>query len=190
MRMTISEYVMRLECLQESLADNKPFELAVNSIHASRVERIFTNGINTAGSQIGQYSTEPIYVNPLTSSPKKFATEGKTGNKVFKSTGKAHVTKFFPDGYKGFKSAIGKRSDYVNLTLFGDLRSNFSNRSRATKISANEYQTGLDAANSKKREGLENKYGKVFFHSKDEIQEFQKIQLLELQKAQSICLGK
>lgn len=90
------------------------------TIRASISRRVFNDGQAVNGN-IGQYSTNPIYVSPL-NSPKKFSTKGKNSNSksTFKN-GKPRKTKYFSAGYKGFRSHIGRDTTKVNLTLSGRL---------------------------------------------------------------------
>lgn len=89
--------------------------------------RIFNEGMATDGGEIGQYSTKPIYVNPV-NSPAAFGRPiGKTGSKFKTGTkkGQDHKTRYFPNGYKGFRDAIGRPTDKVNLSLSGQLNAQF-----------------------------------------------------------------
>jgi hypothetical protein len=112
--MTTSEYIAKLECFKQKLEQNRPLAIAALAVHEIRAGRIFTDGIKTDGSQIGEYSTEPIYVNPVTRSPKKFGVEGKHGDKKFAS-GKPHATRYFAGGYYQYKVAIGRQANFVKI---------------------------------------------------------------------------
>lgn len=143
----------------------KAYGLAVAATHAEVVDRIFEEGENNRGGKIGTYSTKPIYVNP-DYSPKKFAPKGKTGRTSF-NNGKKHKTGYFESGYKGFRQAIGRESNKVNLRLFGTLQSDFSNS--LEKRQSGLYVTGIkNKANAGKIEGIQYKYGNVFLLQKDE----------------------
>lgn len=205
--MTIAQHIAHLECNKQVLLSNRAFLIAVQSINAERSERIFTKGLNSAGGQIGTYnSTKPLYVNPK-NSPKGFTPQGKNEEKSKKtavqsialnkkgghSTRRVAIkqnfaprsTKWF-GSYKDFRSAIGRESGFVNLNLFGDMKSNFES-ARIKKISDSEYQIGLDGLNSKKKEGHEKKYGKVYEHTKDETDNFFMFLNKELQNDLSKC---
>jgi hypothetical protein len=88
---------------------------------SAMVQRIHVSGIAGDGSDIGQYSTSPIYVNPK-NSPGSFEPVGKSGRTVFARTGQPHLTRYFDQGYKSYRDQIGLPSDKVVLTLRGDLR--------------------------------------------------------------------
>lgn len=188
--MTTLAYIQTLECFKKTLELNRPLAIAAQSAHASKCERIFTDGKNSAGGQIGEYSNEPTYINP-DKSPKKFKAVGKHGKSVFASTGKPHKTRYFAGGQFEYKVTIGHNANFVNLTNFGDLKSNFENRSRGVpspkKVSNDEYSTGLDLENSDKRNGIESKYGIVFNHTEPEKKEFYKTLGLELKNELVKC---
>lgn len=191
--MTTAELVAKFECFITKLEENRPLAIASSSAHAAKCERIFTKGENSNGGRIGNYnSTNPIYVNPNDKkrSPVTFQAIGKNGDKIFKSTGKPHKTKFF-GSYKDFRSDVGRESNFVNLLLFGNLKSNYENNSRgfieAEKVSNNEYRTGLDKENSLKKSGAEEKYGTIFKHTSAEIDLFNRVIGLELRNELSKC---
>lgn len=93
------------------------------AIYASNLRRIHNEGRNIKGSSIGTYSRSPTYINPA-NSPRKFAPIGKHGQSRFKN-GKPHKTRYFGDGYKGFRGHIGRETGIVNLQLTGSLKANF-----------------------------------------------------------------
>lgn len=202
--MSIHEYVNQLECFKNALSDFKPFAEAVQSVHAMRVERIFTRGENSNGQQIGQYnSTNPLYINPDKAARKTrnvgkgiagLKPVGKHGDTVFKSTGKPHKTAYV-NSYKELREKLGRPTSFVNLTMFGNLKSNFANGGRgenapaeAIKISPSEYIVGLDSENSLKKSGLEEKYNApIFKHTPFELAEYQRINRLGLLNSISKC---
>jgi hypothetical protein len=94
---------------------------AIDTQLTSCVKRIHTDGQASDGSDIGQYSTTPMYVNPL-KSPASFPPLGKTGRDTFIKSGKPHLTKYFDAGYRAYRQEIGLSADKVVLTLSGELR--------------------------------------------------------------------
>jgi hypothetical protein len=188
--MTIEEHIAKLECFKKSLEVNRPFGIAVQSIHAERSERIFTDGRNADGASIGSYNdTNPIYVDPakypvkaggkgefaIASTFNPFDKRKQKTKSLRQEKSRGNKLRYF-GSYKEFRAAIGREVGFVDLNLIGDLKSNFENRSRgnpsATKISNNEYHVGLDAENSKKKEGLEKRFGNIFPHTDEEINRF------------------
>ena len=90
---------------------------------AEHEPRIFERGKDAANSQIGTYSTEPMYVSPK-NTPRKLSGKGKTGAAKFRD-GRRHVSRYFPGGYREFRAAVGRESSFVNLELFGDMRKSY-----------------------------------------------------------------
>lgn len=88
-------------------------------------DRIHTRGIASDGTDIGQYSSTPIYVNPK-NSPAPFQPAGKTGKTVFAKSGQPHLTRYFDQGYRQYREEVGLSADRVVLTLRGDLRDGLS----------------------------------------------------------------
>lgn len=172
---------------------DEPLRLAALTAHSNATKRIFTDGRNSSGGNIGQYATSPpMYINP-DKSPRAGAlkvkgieglkpTKGKTGEHLFKN-GKPHKTTYV-NSYKDFRQRIGRRVDKVNLVLSGDLQSDYANgkvsNPEPRKVNTHEYVVSLSREiNQKKRDGLEEKYGEVFLHTKEEVQKFFKIANLE-----------
>lgn len=175
--MTIEEFKLKLEqALAEIKANDIPLRLASYGALAQISKRVFTDGLNSDGGAIGQYnSTDPIYINPKKAfgGSKLGPPRGKNGDTKFKD-GRSHVTVYL-DSYKDYKSILGKPSGgaYVNLELSGDLKSDFENNMAPRQINTHEYIIGLKRPiNIEKRKGLEGKYGRIFFMTQKEIDEF------------------
>lgn len=129
----------------------------------TEIQRVFVNGKASDGSAIGSYSTKPIYVNP-DRSPKKFPVKGKTGRTTFESTGQPHKTRYFDDGYKGFRDKIGRPTNTVNLSLYGQLQNQLD-----VIPTSNSWGLGWQNDEMPKRaKALELKYGKKIFAPTDD----------------------
>ena len=187
--MTTEEWIKdQQKKIAELMKYCKPLEIAAKDTMAMQAGRIFVEGKDSADSSIGKYSTKPFYLNPK-HSPKKFSTKGKTGQTKFKTgvkKGQAHATRYFADGYKGFRNLIGRQTKFVDLSLVGDLQSDFANSPAITKnlpknikpikVSYLEYITALKRGiNKEKRDGLEAKYGPLFKLTQNEIKNFNEI---------------
>lgn len=161
--MTSDEWIKnQKEKLQK--AHEKAFKIAVFDSHRLMGNRIFVNGDDSNDQKIGSYnSTDPIYVNPK-NSPRKFAT-GKFKN------GQPRKTKKF-QSYKSFRQAVGRKTNVVNLNLFGILQNDFITGLR--KVDKNTYESVLkQAINVKKVNGQEKHWGKdIFSLSKHEREQF------------------
>jgi hypothetical protein len=126
---------------------------------AAMKRRIFTDGIATDGSQIGQYSTTSFYQNPtkligVAASGVKPA--GKNGQANFKN-GKAKKTKYLALGYQQLRELTGRQSDYVDLNFSGSMQGalqfgiragiavvGFVNEEAAEIMAQNEQRFGKD----------------------------------------------
>lgn len=124
---SIQEYITKLQKRIDDLqaVEEEARYIAVQTIHADQVERIFSLGMASDGSKIGNYNTtKSIYVNPK-DAPKGFTPEGKTGKKEH-INGAQYKTKYF-SSYAAFRANQGRKTDAVNLDLFGRLKSEYEN---------------------------------------------------------------
>ncbi len=171
------------EFVQDIIERDIPLVRGAQSSHAMQVTRIFVEGKNSNGDQIGQYNdTTPIYADPNTTPGRSFDPQGKVSNfsakkkdsgtgNTFKN-GKPRKTKYFPS-YKSLKQVIGQESNFVNLEYTGDLKSDFSNHGQVIKVNNHEYVSGVRELNALKIEKHEDHFGaKIFEHTKSEIAEF------------------
>lgn len=123
------------------------------ALRASNVNRVHNQGKAVDETEIGKYSVKPMYINP-NNSPNKFSGKGKYGESKFKN-GNEHKTRYFEDGYKGFRNINGRDTSKVNLQLTGSLKEAFQIFEQGNEISL-----GFEDAKSEIRKGLEKKYGK------------------------------
>lgn len=141
----MADYSQVIEGLNRLIRGERRLRTAAVTTHNLMSERIFVEGKNADGSNIGIYDKSPIYVNP-NRSPKKFATGGKksslakaqktgraktlarrggTSLAVAKKLLRKHKTKYFQSGYYEFRAAAGRQNSYVDLRLTGTLRGSF-----------------------------------------------------------------
>lgn len=131
--------------------------------------RIHQQGKASDNSDIGQYSTTPLYVSEKENPGKSFGRPiGKTGKSKFASGEKAgedHASRFFPGGYNEYKTKIGRNQlGKVNLSLSGQLDTQLT-------LVATSLGYGLGWANDEMylRAGhLEKKYNKKIWALTDE----------------------
>lgn len=189
--MSTQEFLEKLQRVQLNIAtDDTPLKLGSYSAIALQSKRIFTDGLKTDGSQIGQYSTTPAYFTASQARQKSAVTPptGKTGKDTFASTGQKHKSKFFDGGYKEFRAEQGLNSDYINLDYHGDLKSDFENIKggfpTTRKVSNQEYITSIFARkdNVKKWEGLQERFGIIGNLTTTEKEAFYKTVRFELRK--------
>lgn len=199
--MTVKEYLnAQKKKLTDFKRFTVPFALEVRSTVAIQTDRIFNKGLLSSGDKIGKYNTtEPLYVNPKTSAGKKFTPEGKpievvvkkkikklrSFNKTLqidKTTGRKTIladrkTKWFPS-YAEYRKTIGRQIAFVDLRLSGDFFQDFANSkttqaAKPVKISDTQYNVELKRdINTKKLEGLTDKYGKFANLTKKERADF------------------
>lgn len=134
--------------------------------------RIHEQGQATNLTDIGKYSTKPIYITFKQNPGRSFGKPtGKTGLSKFKSgkrKGENHRSKYFAGGYNQFKTEIGRNQlGKVNLSLSGQLNNQLT-------IVTNQYgfTIGWPNAEMKKRaDALEKKYGKPIWDMSEKERE-------------------
>lgn len=177
--MSIDEYINKLRTASQEIDSGKPLLLASTSATQQMITRIFVKGQNETGKTFQYNSTDPLYVNPVTSPGKKFPTKGKTGKDTFtsgKKKGEKHVTGWF-ESYKDYREAIGRKTDKVYFNLSGDLNSDVANGLR--RVNNNEYVIELKRPiNVEKKKGFndpDRRFAPVFGINKDEEATFQRV---------------
>lgn len=169
--MTTSEYIQKQRMHLSELRSGIAVQIAAQDTHVKMSQRIFIDGKNASGGDIGTYDkTKELYVNPSIA-PKSFATKGKDGKDIFQNK-KKHKTAYFKS-YSEYRAKVGRSSDKVNLILFGDLQSDFSKSVENT--GENKYSSKIRGNNSNKVDGAKDKYGLVFFLSPEEKQNFKEV---------------
>lgn len=126
----------------------KAMETGARDILPDVADRVFTQGKATDGSDIGSYSTKPIYISKK-NSPRSAGIVKKK-------------TLFFPGGYKEFKGAIGRGED-VNLKVFGRLQSDYLTPLKKDTLKGLSFEL-KEAVNAEKKEGNEKRFGKDIFN--------------------------
>lgn len=171
--MTLEEYTERLKRLSTTYADKAKeavFVPAANELLATIKNRIVQDGKNSQGSNIGQYDTTPAYYGPNAFVKKSsFSAQGKTGEKIFKN-GKPHKTEFIPSGYKGLREKQGRRTDVINESYSGATMLAYQ-----MAVGGNDILLGMTNTEAAKiRQGQEKKRGKIFYATKNEIEDYNK----------------
>ena len=160
--MTIDQMINKISQIQRELTNAQKYFELVNYVISEQSERIFTRGLDKDNSDIGQYSTNPLYVNP-NNAPRRFPVKGKTKKTKFKS-GKPHKTGYFPE-YGEFKQTIGEGSR-VNLRLFRNLEVAYNTAGKFTfrdskLIYLHEIRSST-ANPDGKLEGIKSNYSNAF----------------------------
>lgn len=161
--MSLENLKQRLQILQAVVSDESTAErvsiAAAFAVIPEYKTRIFTDGLTTGGSPIGQYSTNPFYQNPnalIGVAASGITPEGKNGQKVFKN-GKNHKTKYLSGGYSELRQKTGRQNSTVDLNFSGALERSvqvveesgtayirYTNDFEAEKMTANERRFGVD----------------------------------------------
>lgn len=199
-QLDIHEYSRRLKALADAAKQKAAQAIiipAANKLLANKKNTIQVEGKKTDGSQIGQYSTTPMYASPdqfvkksafkpgkkafIATSQKlgrynaktKTFKGGKTTQNVVKEKMK---TMYLVQGYKELREIQGRPVDKVNLTYSGDLLASYQLQPTPTGA-----VIGLtNELSAKIRDGLENGtkkkkgYGKIFYAQKEELELYNK----------------
>jgi len=119
--------IARLKILSEVIANENTAkrisQAAAFQVIAEYKQRIFFNGLDSTGNEIGQYSVNPFYINPLTLTTVKASgikPMGKNGQSVFKN-GNPHKTKYLTQGYAELRTLTGRQASTVDLNFSGSL---------------------------------------------------------------------
>ena len=184
--MNLKQYIeFEKKRIDAVLSSNKPAFLGSQASLVRFSRRVFTEGKNPDGSQIGQYSEKGIYINPngefKPRNKKGFTNKGKTGKSRFED-GREHVTTYF-EGWKGFREAQGLKTEFKNLNYTGDLKSDIENpiNNIPTPIQVSE---GRYKVSIKRSENIPKYLGnkETLSFSKNELREFYRIADLEFRK--------
>jgi len=146
--------IARLEAVKPT---QEYWETLGNSIVSETRRRVHNDGRDVRNRKIGDYSTNPMYVNPAIS-PKSFTPEGKTGKTSF-ADGTAHKTKYFGAGYKGFRGFIGRRTNTVDLQLTGSLFKGYTFQ----VVNPKKMVIGFISGQAKKAEGNEKRFNTLIY---------------------------
>ena len=115
--MTLAELQQQLEARAKLLNDAGLKErlaiVASNEVSASVKRRVFRDGIAQDGSQIGSYSTTPARFSISTPGLPKLSPKSKPPST------RAKKTYYSESGYKGFRNAVGRQNQKVDLNLSG-----------------------------------------------------------------------
>lgn len=135
------------------------------TLHFEKTVRIFSDGmLGDQGNRRFSYRGKALYVNPK-DSPRAFTPQG---NPRAKKKKKKPKTKYF-SSYAAFRGAVGRNPSYVDLTLFGTLRNDFTaSLARTSELTWEERLK--NPVNFSKLSGLKNKYGNFTRYNQPEIE--------------------
>lgn len=139
--------------------------LAINDILGSMLRRIFYEGKRTDGASIGQYSTKKTLVGAKSFRNKGAADSFFSGDDLEWVRYKGRSLAVLDGGYKALRERQGLEGNFVNLEYSGKLKDSIDIGTFDGKP-----VIGFTAAKSVLiSQGLENKYGQIFYPSKEEI---------------------
>jgi len=176
--MTAQEHVAKLQKQVQAIAANKPFAIAVQSVHALRVLRIFDKGIDGASYN----KSKEIWVE---NTQLRRTNSGKSG--------RASKVSYFKS-YYDLKANQGFDPNKVNLRLTNDLQSDFANAQmtsgagrppvgKAIKVNDYIYVEALRRSNNVKklRQNIK-RYGDFTRFTAEERSTFAKVLTFETNK--------
>ena len=171
----MADYSELLNQLKAIMKVDRRLRSAASTTHQLMAQRIFWTGTAADGGPIGTYSTKPGYFSPERS-PKKFTGLGKAGKSKFKN-GKVHKTRYFEDGYAGFRSKAGRQNSRVDLRLTGTLEGSFVVGSDGKSGYASGFVNDEQAAIA---EGNESRFDTIVFElTADEEETFAELMIPE-----------
>lgn len=132
--------------------------------HFLKIQRIYSDGLlGDEGNIRFAYRGKALYVNP-SDSPRGFAPKGKPTKRKPKKNPK---TRYFAN-YAAFRAAVGRNPSFVDLTLFGTLRSDHTaSLARTSEVTWEERLK--NPTNFSKLSGLKLKYGNFTRYNQKEI---------------------
>ena len=164
----------RIECIQKAIVEAKPQAelLGAQEIEIQMKKRIFVRGQDINGNRIGDYSTEPFYVNPEGEALRqlnksRFRPKGKNSRFSKFKNGNPRKTRYLPRGYAEFRERALKNSasKEVNFNLSGTSMKTlktglkdgrfvfgFGNEERMKILLANEEKFGKDVFTASEEE--------------------------------------
>ena len=164
--MTTAEYIVSLRSQATALKDGRALQMAANTVHADRVERIFDTGAVARG-----YSTKPMWM----------SNKDMRGGVNKGKSGKAKKTSYFQGGYREYKTVSNFASSNVNFRNTNDLQSDFSNSRVTTKVNNFLFVEEIKRDdNMDKLDGNQKRFGNFLNFTSSDITRFNSILELEL----------
>lgn len=158
LKANLTQMVKRVLETQNRVVTESMFEL-----QADYINRIFKDGEDSDGNAIGTYSTKPMYYSIAGSSSQMRSSSlrprGKNSNKAKFNNGNPRKSQYFPDGYNGFRAAVGRQNTKVDLALTFSLRGSIQ-----VGETQNTVTLGFNSDKElKKAAGNETRYNKTIF---------------------------
>jgi len=156
-----SEFDPLIRALEALRSDPRIIKIALSSVLPNHKNRIFKEGFDSKGVQIGTYGTKKISI----SKKNQARNTGKT---------------YFKGGYAEYKSAIGKNPGFVNLRNTDQMMMDYGLLELGNSTFGYGFQ---NEANYKKSQWNETKYQKkIFALSKGETELLTQVLTAEIKK--------
>lgn len=157
-----SEFFSGVEAsLEQLLNADKVLRIVSSSSVALISNRVQQKGLKTDEKPIGKYSEKTLNFGKITSRFQEVGNK-KQISKRLKNFG--DTTEFY-GGYKEFRKELGRQTDFIDLTLSGDMMNDFSFEATGK----NEYSVGFLGIESGKIASYhEKRFGEIFSPSESE----------------------
>lgn len=177
-------FALKLEELVKNLDSEMPdliSTVVMVELEAKHKQRIFSEGLNSDGEKIGEYSKESGYYSKEIFIRKgAFKQQGKDKKGKFKN-GKERKSMFLPGGYTEFRDIQGRQTEFVNIKFSGSAERGIG----IVKLGSSTLYGTRDLKESKKLEGNVKRFGDFLSLTLDE-KEFIKNEI----KDQAIIVAK
>lgn len=136
-------------------------------LKADMTDRIFLNGQDNSGSEIGQYSTKPMYASLNQTSQVRASSlkgRGKNDKEETFLNGKNRKSMYLPGGYSEFRKVVGRQNSKVDLMLTGSLKGDIRIGTRESTDNGGAIELAFTTDKQKEiAEGNEKRFGKTIF---------------------------
>ena len=148
-------------------AQNKAVVTGMFDLQADLLTRVFTDGVDSNGTAIGNYSTRPMYYSLKNKTSQVRSSSLKPSGKFSKKSefknGNQRKSQYFAGGYSEFRKVVGRQNAKVDLRLTGSLQ-------LAIQVGVSQNTVTLGFNNDeqfKKAEGNEKRFNKVIFSASE-----------------------
>ena len=148
-------------------AQNKAVVTGMFDLQADLLTRVFTDGVDSNGTAIGNYSTRPMYYSLKNKTSQvrysSLKASGKFSKKSEFKNGNPRKSQYFAGGYSEFRKTVGRQNSKVDLRLTGSLQ-------LAIQVGVSQDAVTLGFNNEdqfKKAEGNEKRFNKVIFSASE-----------------------
>lgn len=171
--MNLNQYNERLQLLAQQSGEKAVESVlvpAANALLAGIINRVVNDGRNSSDQNIGSYSSKPSYYEQNQFVKKSaFKPQGKTGKSQTKA-GKMHKSMYLPGGYKQLRDIQGRPTDKVNLNYSGSTMASYQLQPLKDAVVIGF----VNEKSSRVRKALEKKYGRSYYATQKEMDNYNK----------------